>query len=51
MGVCDKLHKIYSIESGPLVGVRSLGLRAVNALSPVKDFFMGQASGTGVKVV
>ncbi|OAA42606.1 ubiquinone biosynthesis monooxygenase COQ6 [Metarhizium rileyi] len=51
MGVCDKLHKIYSVESGPLVGLRSIGLQTVNMLSPLKHFFMGQASGTGVKVV
>ncbi|KAG6028814.1 hypothetical protein E4U41_000573 [Claviceps citrina] len=49
LGVCDKLHKLYSVESGPLVGLRSLGLQAVNALSPLKRFFMEQASGTGVK--
>ena len=51
LGVCDKLHKIYSVESGPLVPLRSVGLRAVNALSPLKKFFMEQASGTGAKVV
>lgn len=50
LGVCDKLHKIYSVESGPLVGLRSVGLQAVNALSPLKKFFMEQASGTGIKV-
>ncbi|TVY20616.1 Ubiquinone biosynthesis monooxygenase COQ6, partial [Lachnellula arida] len=47
MGVVDKLHKLYAIESGPLVGLRSLGLRAVDALEPVKGFFMRQAAGTG----
>lgn len=51
MGVCDKLHKLYSADSGPLVPLRSVGLRAVNALSPLKNFFMEQASGTGTKVV
>lgn len=51
LGVCDKLHKLYSVGSGPLVGLRSVGLQAVNALSPLKSFFMEQASGTGVKVV
>ncbi|KAK2606159.1 putative ubiquinone biosynthesis monooxygenase [Conoideocrella luteorostrata] len=51
LGVCDKLHKIYSVESGPLVGLRSIGLQAVNALSPLKKFFMEQASGSGTKIV
>ncbi|KAK4217022.1 hypothetical protein QBC37DRAFT_415816 [Rhypophila decipiens] len=47
MGVCDKLHKLYSFESGPLVGLRSLGLRAVNGWEGVKSFLMRQASGGG----
>ncbi len=50
LGVCDKLHKLYSVESGPLVPLRSWGLQAVNSLSSVKGFFMEQASGTGAKV-
>lgn len=49
MGVCDKLHKLYSFGSGPMVGLRSLGLGAVNAMRPVKDFFMKQAAGDGFK--
>ena len=51
LGVCDKLHKLYAVESGPLVGLRSLGLRAVNGLGPVKKFFMEQAAGTGMKIL
>ncbi|KAL6868582.1 hypothetical protein J3F83DRAFT_737658 [Trichoderma novae-zelandiae] len=50
MGVCDKLHKLYSVESGPLVPLRSLGLKAANALGPLKSFFMEQASGRGLRV-
>ena len=49
MGVCDKLHKLYSVESGPLVPLRSMGLKAVNALTPLKSFFMEQASVSGGK--
>jgi ubiquinone biosynthesis monooxygenase Coq6 len=49
MGVCDKLHKLYSAESGPIVPLRSLGLSAVNALGPLKQFVMNQAAGTGAK--
>ncbi len=51
MGVVDKLHKLYSVESGPLIPIRSLGLSAVNALGPLKHFFMGQAAGTGAKIL
>ncbi|KAK2025242.1 ubiquinone biosynthesis mono0xygenase COQ6 [Colletotrichum zoysiae] len=50
LGVCDKLHKLYSVDSGPLVPLRSFGLTAVNALGPLKKFFMDQASATGAKL-
>ncbi len=50
LGVCDKLHKLYSVGSGPLVPLRSAGLSAVNALGPLKTFFMNQAAGNGIKV-
>lgn len=49
LGVCDKLHKLYSVGGGPLVGLRSLGLNAVNAMQPVKQFLMNQAAGHGFK--
>ncbi|CAK7242998.1 MAG: Putative ubiquinone biosynthesis monooxygenase [Sporothrix thermara] len=47
MGVCDKLHKVYAVESGPLVPLRSLGLQAVDAMRPLKNFLMSQAAGSG----
>ncbi|KAK4191729.1 hypothetical protein QBC35DRAFT_275424 [Podospora australis] len=50
LGVCDKLHKLYSYGSGPLVPLRSLGLNAFNALGPLKKFVMNQAAGNGIKV-
>lgn len=50
LGVCDKLHKLYSVGSGPLVPLRSVGLSAVNAFGPLKAFFMNQAAGNGIKV-
>lgn len=51
LGVVDKLHKLYAYGSGPMVPLRSVGLRAVNAMGPLKQFFMGQAAGTGTKMV
>lgn len=45
MGVCDKLHKIYSVGSGPLVPLRSLGLKIVDGLGPLKGFLMERAAG------
>lgn len=44
LGVVDKLHKLYSFQSAPIVGLRSLGLQAVNAIEPLKGFLMRQAS-------
>ncbi|KAI9720077.1 MAG: hypothetical protein M1812_003204 [Candelaria pacifica] len=45
IGVVDKLHKLYSASSGPLVPLRSWGLSAVNATNPLKAFLMRQAAG------
>ncbi|KAI9894667.1 MAG: putative ubiquinone biosynthesis monooxygenase [Vezdaea aestivalis] len=47
LGVVDKLHKLYSVESGPLIPLRNFGLRAVDRLSPLKGFLMSQAAGRG----
>ncbi|MCJ1272606.1 putative ubiquinone biosynthesis monooxygenase [Puttea exsequens] len=43
LGAVDKLHWLYSVGSGPLVGLRSLGLKAVDSFGPAKEFFMRQA--------
>ena len=45
MGVCDKLQKLYSVGSGPIVGARSLGLGLVDKLGPLKGVIMGAAGG------
>jgi ubiquinone biosynthesis monooxygenase Coq6 len=45
MGVVDKLHKLYSVQSGPVVTLRSWGLSAVDAVPSVKEFFMKRAAG------
>ena len=43
LGTVDKLHWLYSVKNGPVVGLRGLGLRAVDSLGPVKEWFMRQA--------
>jgi len=45
MGVCDKLQKLYGVESGPVVWARSLGLNLVNSLGGLKGSIM-RAAGT-----
>jgi len=44
LGVVDKLQKLYSAGSGPVVWGRSLGLDLVNRLGPLKGMLMGAAS-------
>lgn len=45
LGVADKLHWLYSMQGALGVGVRSLGLNAVNKMEWLKAFFMRQAGG------
>lgn len=45
LGVCDKLHKLYSWQSGPVVPLRSLGLKAVNQMGFLKGMLMNRAAG------
>ncbi|KAG0636489.1 hypothetical protein HOY80DRAFT_355020 [Tuber brumale] len=45
IGVVDKLHKLYGTAFPPVVAVRSLGLRAVNAMEGLKSMIMEQAAG------
>ena len=45
LGVVDKLNKLYSVTSGPLVGLRSLGLGMVDRFNGVKGWIMAQAGG------
>ncbi|KAL3419009.1 ubiquinone biosynthesis mono0xygenase COQ6 [Phlyctema vagabunda] len=51
LGVCDKLHKLYALQSNPVVGLRSIGLKVVDSMTPVKQFFMRQAAGQGAKIL
>lgn len=43
LGVVDKLNKLYGVTSGPLVGLRSLGLGIVDKFEGVKGWIMAQA--------
>lgn len=43
MGVCDKLQKLYSVGSGPVVWGRSLGLGLVDRLGWMKGTIMASA--------
>ena len=45
LGTVDKLHKLYATENPLVVGVRSLGLRAVDVMGPVKGLLMDVAGG------
>lgn len=47
LGAVDKLHKLYSAGSGPVVWGRSIGLDVVDKLGWVKGAFMRTASGGG----
>ena len=44
LGVCDKLHKLYSLESAIPVKLRSWGLEAVNEIGALKRFIVQSAS-------
>lgn len=44
LGVVDKLHKLYSTGSYPVVGLRSFGLNLVNSSEWIKKLLMAQAS-------
>ncbi|KAI5304320.1 putative ubiquinone biosynthesis monooxygenase [Ascosphaera atra] len=45
-GACDLLHKAYNVTgNGPFAWARSLGVTALNQLTPVKHFLTKQAAG------
>lgn len=45
LGICDKLHKVFSLDFGPLVAVRGLGMRSLNWIPGVKDLMVKAISG------
>ena len=48
LGVVDKLHKVYGVQNGAFVALRSLGQGIVNRdWLGIKGFLMNQAAGLG----
>ena len=47
MSVCDKLHKIYAAEAGPIVWARSVGVEVLNELDALKAGIMMTAGSAG----
>lgn len=45
MGICDKLHKIFSTDFYPLVAVRGFGLKSLNYFEVVKESMVKAISG------
>lgn len=45
LGVCDKLHKIFSTDFTPLVYLRGFGMKTLNTLGVVKDLMIKLVSG------
>lgn len=47
LGITDKLHKIYGTDFGPVVALRSLGVNALNNISPIKNLITNLLSDSG----
>ncbi|KAF3987460.1 hypothetical protein FT663_03915 [Candidozyma haemuli var. vulneris] len=45
MGICDKLHKIFSTDFSPIVCLRGFGLKSLNMFGSVKDMMIKSISG------
>ncbi|RCK56572.1 Ubiquinone biosynthesis monooxygenase COQ6, mitochondrial [Candida viswanathii] len=45
LGICDKLHKVFSTDFYPLVWARGVGMNAINSISSIKEFMMKSISG------
>ncbi|EER31776.1 hypothetical protein CTRG_04559 [Candida tropicalis MYA-3404] len=45
LGICDKLHKVFSTDFYPLVWARGFGMKSINSLGSLKDFMMKSISG------
>lgn len=49
MSACDKLHKLYSTDSEPIVWARSVGLEVLNELDSVKAGLMISAGSQATR--
>jgi len=49
MGVCDKLHKVYSNDLEPIVWARSVGVEVLNELDSLKAAMMITAGASGTQ--
>lgn len=45
MGVCDKLHKLFSTDFAPIVALRGFGIKSLNFFDFVKDNMIRAISG------
>ena len=45
MGVCDKLHKIFSTDWFPIVFLRGFGMKSLNIVDTAKDLMIKAISG------
>ncbi|CUM46207.1 uncharacterized protein AC631_00022 [Debaryomyces fabryi] len=45
MGVCDKLHKIFSTDWFPIVFLRGFGMKSLNIIDTAKDLMIKAISG------
>lgn len=45
MGVCDKLHKIFSTDFTPIVLLRGFGFKLINMFGSIKDMMIKAVSG------
>lgn len=40
LGICDKLHKVFSTDFYPLVFLRGIGMKSLNFIDPIKDIMV-----------
>lgn len=45
LGVCDKLHKVFSFNFGPFTTLRAFGIKSLNMLGGIKDVMISSVSG------
>jgi ubiquinone biosynthesis monooxygenase Coq6 len=48
LGVCDKLHKVFSTNWYPLVLLRGIGMKSINFADPIKDLMVKAISNRDI---